>query len=319
MFEREQQILASWNIGAVESVAVPATGTINQTQIISTRAGRWVLRRYRRRDRIGVEREHALIAYARAQGVPAVAPVPLTEGTTILEHEGRSYALFPHAPGVQVARADLRSDQIAAMGVCLARLHVALASYPQAKVDQRSLVVDRTATLRAIDEFVTQIRSQSTLDISDEYALRRLAGQQRWIEQHHDTPIELDGLPQQVIHGDYTEANLFFDADQISAIIDWEQAYVAPRAWEIVRTIDLVFHFEAAACQILLNAYRQSLSVAWSELDRAALCYAAIRAHDVWMYEAAYGQGNDRVRQFWGPDGFVPLDERWHALRRTLR
>jgi aminoglycoside/choline kinase family phosphotransferase len=47
-------------------------------------------------------------------------------------------------------------------------------------------------------------------------------------------------LGAQAIHGDYQSTNLFFAEDQLCAIIDWDQAYVASPAWEVMRTLDLV-------------------------------------------------------------------------------
>ena len=35
------------------------------------------------------------------------------------------------------------------------------------------------------------------------------------------------------------EANLFFEEDRISAIIDWDQSFVAPRTWEILYSVGL--------------------------------------------------------------------------------
>jgi homoserine kinase type II len=102
-------IVGAWGVGAVAAAAVPATGTVNRTGLLTTTRGRFALRAYRLRERAPVDREHALIAYAAARGVPAVAPLPLPRpgGGTALERGGRYFALFPRAPGRQVARADL--------------------------------------------------------------------------------------------------------------------------------------------------------------------------------------------------------------------
>ncbi len=53
-------------------------------------------------------------------------------------------------------------------------------------------------------------------------------------------PANLTALDQQLIHGDYQDTNLFFEHGQVSAIIDWDQTYLAAREWEVVRTMHLV-------------------------------------------------------------------------------
>ena len=55
-----------------------------------------------------------------------------------------------------------------------------------------------------------------------------------------------------------------------------------------------------------------------AELDLAATYYGWFRAHDLWLYEAIYQQGNDRVRVFVESDGFAQLIDRWAALRAVL-
>ncbi|HEU5015121.1 MAG TPA: phosphotransferase [Roseiflexaceae bacterium] len=312
-------LLDAWDIGPVLHAQQPATGTINQTWLITTTKGRYVLRAYRHRERLPVEREHAIIAYAVAHGMPAVAPLPQPNGTTILEQEGCFYALFPHAPGKQFARADLGEREFAAMGHCLADLHGALKEYPAECVAQRSLHVDATATFAAIERLEAAIHAKSLFDETDQIVLRRLARRRAWLEQNANLEApNLNALPWQVIHGDYQEANLFFEDGQVSAIIDWDQAYVAPRAWEVARTLHLALKFETAACQTFLAAYRALLPLPPDEIDMAMNCYSWMRAHDLWIYEALYFEQNQRVRQYITPGTFRPLVERWNTLKSFL-
>jgi homoserine kinase type II len=312
-------LLDAWAIGPVVAVRTPGAGTINRTLLLDTASASYVLRAYHHRDRAPVQREHAVIAYARIQGLRAVAPLPLPGGGTILERAGRFYALFPHAPGRQINRADLRRGEIAAMGRCLAAVHRGLRGYPAERVAQRSFAVDRDDVLARIGALDQAIRARPNLDDVDRRALAVLAGRRDWIERAGvSRPGDLATLEQQLIHGDYQEANLFFERGDVSAIIDWDQTYLAPCAWEVVRAMHLVWNFAAAPCRAFLAAYRAELPLRHAELDLAAIYYGWFRAHDLWIYEAIYCDGNDRVRAFVGSDGFISLIDRWTALRGTL-
>ncbi|HJZ49424.1 MAG TPA: phosphotransferase [Roseiflexaceae bacterium] len=90
-------MLRAWKIGAVHAISTPDYGTINRTLVVESAAGSYVLRAYRHAERAPVEREHAAIAFACAHGLPAVAPIGLPGGATILDRHGRYYALFPRA------------------------------------------------------------------------------------------------------------------------------------------------------------------------------------------------------------------------------
>lgn len=310
-------LLAAWPIGEIVALEKPGAGSINQTLLVTATTGGYALRAYRSLDRAWVEREHAIIAFVRAAGVPAVAPLALPGGDTVLERGGRFFALFPRAPGQQLDVTELGNAEIAAMGSFLALLHRALGAYPVERVQARALTIDRAGALAAIDRHSERIRALQAPTQSDAHILNRLEGQRAWVMAHpHASTDALAHLPQQAIHGDYQETNLFFERGTVSAIIDWDQAYAAPRAWELVRTFDLVFGF-GAPCATLLASYRTHEPMPLETLDVAAQCYAALRAHDVWMYDAIYG-GNERVRAFIRPGGFVPLDAQWESLRGTL-
>lgn len=177
----QQALLAAWDVGTVLSSAIPDTGAINQTLLVTTTRGDYALRAYRHRDREPVAREHAAIAHVRAQGLPAIAPLPLPDGATILERAGRYYALFPRAPGDQVRRVDLRAGEVVAMGTFLGRLHHALRSFPPAWAARRSFAGERAATLERIARLEAVIHARDGADPLDAIALRRLAGRRAWL------------------------------------------------------------------------------------------------------------------------------------------
>jgi homoserine kinase type II len=318
------ELLSAWDIGAVRAVDTPATGTINRTLLVEADRGSYVLRVYRHADGAPVEREHAVIAHVCARGLPAVAPIALPGGSTILECDGRFYALFPRAPGRQLAPSQLSAGDFAAMGAFLARTHQALADAPLEHSRRWDFAIDRAATLAGIANLEATIRSMPERSQFDTMVLGQLAARRAWIAHTSvDQAAGLDGLEQQLIHGDYQETNLFFEAGQIVAIIDWDQTYVAPRAWEIVRALHLSCKFAAEPSRVFIGAYREQLPLDPDELDLVAWSYGLMRAHDLWLFRAIYVDRNDRLRQFVtpgddAPGEYVPIMDRWEAVRGTL-
>jgi Ser/Thr protein kinase RdoA (MazF antagonist) len=312
----------AWNIAPLIAARAPETGTIHQTLLLETSGGNYALRTYRYppEKRWHVEAEHALIAYACSQSIPAMAPLPLPDGDTILEHDGCLHALFPFARGYQTRRSKITPAESAAMGAFLAQLHRALHDYPSDRVANRIFNVDHAATLAAIDEIAAIIKARPQPDDYDTQALIRLQQRRMWLETTQP-PDEtaFARLEQQVIHGDYQETNLFFANNTVSAIIDWDQSYAAPRTWEVIRAMHYLFQFNPAPCHLFLEAYRRELPLSSEELDITANVYSWIRTHDMWLYEEYYLQGNQRVRQFYSPHAFTPLIERWHALQHALK
>ena len=314
-------ICRAWNLSPVLSSVQAETGTIHRTFLLKTISGKYALRAYRytAEERWRIVCEHNLIAYVRDHNLPAVAPVPLSHGETILEHEGRFYALYPFASGHQVARGYLGTGEIIAMGKFLGQLHRVLLNYPHEQVPQRALTVDHAATFMTIDTIETAIRSQKRISEEDQQVLSQLAERRQWLMTAR--PVDEKAflsVERQVIHGDYQETNLFFEGNRVSAAIDWDQAYVAPRAWEVVRTLHYVFQLEEMACCLFLDAYRREMPLAFTELEIVAATYEWIKAHDLWHYTALYLEDNQRVRRFLQPEPFFLFATRWVALRNSL-
>jgi homoserine kinase type II len=312
-------VLDAWNLGDVMSSMTPATGSIHQTLLLQTTTGDYVVRAYRYRDRRRVESEHSLITYVRQHVLPAVAPLPSRHGTTMLEQAGQFYAVFPRASGRQFDPQEFGPTEIAAMGRCLAILHRALASFPHDRVSHRSWTVDTATTLAGIATLEAAISARLARDEVDRYVLVQLAERRTWLLTNAGgAHVDFQGLDQQVIHGDYQQTNLFFDNGRVSAIIDWDQAYVAPRAWEVVRTLHLVFELDPGPCHIFLDAYRAEAPLTLTELEVAAAAYSHMRAHDLWPYEAVYLEANDRARRFLRLSNIAPLSRPWSRLSATL-
>lgn len=310
-------ILAAWHLGPIRALVEPETGTINAIVRVVTDEGTFFLRAYRHPERAPFE--HAAIAHARSRGLPAIGPVPLPDGATLLDVAGHRYALYPQAAGRHVARGDLGPGEVAAMGTFLATLHLALRDFPREAGRARTFAIDRVATLAGIERLEATIRRRPGTDPRDAIALPRLAARRAWLEgQPTGAAIDEAALDEQLIHGDYQETNVFFAGGRVSAVIDWDAAYVASRAWEIVRTLDLVFGFAPDRCRAFLAAYRAVQPIAPADLDRAAANYGLLRAHDLWVYNSYYLEGNERVGRFITPGGFVPLVARWAALRPAL-
>jgi len=312
-------LCAAWNLPPIRSSRLAETGTIHQTYLLDISDGsRYALRAYRhtaeKYERI--VQEHVLCIFVRDHGLPVLAPVPLLTGETILEYEERFYALFPFAEGSQVPRGQLDAREIAAMGHFLGELHHVLHAYPHAPLERQPWVLDRAEIFARLDVTVRAIRAREQLDGDDQRALSRLIQMRTWLLETQ--PIDLTAfahLERQIIHGDYQETNLFFVDGKVSAIIDWDQAYAAPRAWEVMRTLHYAGKLAADFCQTFLASYRQAHPLPQEELDCTAAVYGWMHDHNLWVPEELYLRGNERVRALLEPgDSFIPFAERWAAL-----
>ncbi len=318
-----------WGLEPAGTIERTESGTMNDTYVVTTARRRVVLRGHRRTDRRQVDREHEVVAHARAGGVPVPDAIPTPDGELVVGHGGRWYSLFAYADGEQVDRERLRPEHARAMGTTLAHIHRVLADVPDlppAKVDPAPAPEE---TLRRMAELVALIERRDrehAADQCDAWALDRLRSRMTWLasEGARLMPPEAPKGAAQLTHGDYQETNVFFagaagSSDvRVAAVIDWDKAEVRWPAEEILRALHYSLLLAPGLCSAFLDGYRSVSPLAIGDLDLAADIRTFGDAHSTWLPEEIYLRGNDRVRQFVRPGPFVPFSRHWHDLRRSL-
>ena len=318
--EATEGVLRHWDLEPVTGVERATSGVMNQTYLVSTAQRRLVLRRHRRSVRDQVEFEHAVIAHARAHGIPAPAAVRTPGGEVIVDHDGAFHSLFAFARGHQVSRGALTAEHARSMGVMLARLDLALADFPVPQRAVRERPADLAPVAAAVDHLLERIGRRGEQTEQDRWALDLLRTKAAWL-QTATPPIwqqpPADEL--QLVHGDYQESNLFFDTSRtVVDVIDWDKADVGWPPAEIVRTLDLALRLDPELCTAFIDGYRTVRPVSIDDLDQAAGNWDYDRIHDHWVLEGVYLRDDDRLRIFLEPGPFVPFADRWSRIRPLL-
>ncbi len=305
--EHPELWLAHWWPDASTPVRLTG-GTTNCVYAVQAGQRRAILR-LSNRPAADVERELALLAVVRERGIPVPVPLATTDGALLVANGQSTAVLLTHLEGATLAdRPDRPTGAL--LGTLLARIHSALEDCPPALAQKRSFAVDRAASLADADDVRNQLVVLPDTAERDRM-LAHVQQQRQYIEWASPArPDALLTLPQQVIHGDMQLNNVLFRGQQISGVIGWDQAYVAPRAWEVMRAIHLIFDFARKPAESFLAAYRALLPLPTEELDQAAIWYSHLRAHDFWLFRGVLA-GNTALLALLPPKGFTPLIERW--------
>ena len=142
----------------------------------------------------------------------------------------------------QVDAAGLSPGHAGAMGRALGRIHAALAQFPPTEATRYPprLVWDSARAGAEMREYEAAIARFPALTPFDQHALSSFAYRRTLLAAGVPPRSAFAGLPEQMLHGDFHEGNLFFGPDgEVSGIIDWELASVGPRALEIIRALDV--------------------------------------------------------------------------------
>ncbi len=307
-------LLQAWSLGEVHSVTEVAGGATNWVCRVEASSGVSFLRLYRKADRRTALREHGLIAYVRQRGIPAPLPVLSLAGETVVEREGQLCALYESASGLQLAAGALSQDQAIAAGDMLAFLHAITRDLPDVGYVRWNLAWDGPAWAERLSVVERAILSCGVSSETDEWALRRLCDQQRWLRDPACLHTYSPAFSRQVTHGDYQHANLFFDGPALSAVIDWEQAAFMPPAYELVRAAAFLFRFDPALTRAFVDAYVDRRRMSTAELLDGARAWACFSDHHVWALEEAYLNGNESAKRYIPHLPFRPFMAAWSEI-----
>ncbi|MFB9315495.1 phosphotransferase [Nocardioides plantarum] len=164
-----------------------------------------------------------LTAWLHAEGIPVSAPVPTPSGDLHAELDGVSLGLQRQVDGDLLDPAD--AQQVRAAGATLARLHDALARWPEADRYPAAPVHEPLAA--RVGAWLDAVPAH--LPPEAQAVLRRSVA---------DAPP--DPPPVQLVHGDVRSANLLCAGGEVAAVLDFEEARFDHRVAELARSAVLL-------------------------------------------------------------------------------
>lgn len=307
-----------WDVGAWLEVEELSGGAVNRIFSVSTMEERYALRRYRTASEGQLKREAHVTGWVRQHGLPAIAPLSSVTGESHVEHEGVFYALFPFAGGAQKTASDLTVHETVAAGEMLGQLHRSMAELPAGDWKRPRLMWDGQAWKERLRVLEGVILERSADDPQRDVALARVRAQRTWMAHPDCRHSHELGEALQLTHGDYHHGNLFFDVGRVSAVIDWEQTALLPRAYEAIRAATYMFDFQREPTVAFLSGWLQATGASADELTEGAAAFSVVRDHWVWPLEEVYLSGNDRARRYIPAVPYEPFSLIWAQIQMDL-
>jgi homoserine kinase type II len=306
--------LSAWALAEPLELLEVKGGATHRVYRVTGPGGARFLRVYKRPDPALAAREHALIGHVRRRGLPVVLPVEARGGETVVAHDGAVYALYEAAPGVQVAGADISPRRAQAAGELLARLHAVLRALPDVGYVRWQLAWDGPEWIERLNVVERALLARGPENENDLWALRRLRAQRLWLAEAACPQTYEPSWSPQLIHGDYQDANLFFEGEVVSAVIDWDQAAIMPRAYEVARACGFMFRLARAPTRAFIDAYVAVSGMTPAELTDGARAWGCFADHHVWPLEEVYLHGNERARHYIPHVPFRPFLQAWSEI-----
>ena len=287
-------------------------GYLSRNYVLKTETAAYFLKTYRFESVERVQIAHTAKAFFAEGGIPIILPIQDQSGQPFFQCAGRFYSLFPYISGRHSVRGNLSQTMLQSMATTLAELHLLSRKDPSPVKRLAGLAWDKAALIRRADAILQIIANKRSLDDFDRLAEQSLSLKLSLARQNQIAYEDFQFTYDHLIHGDYHEANLFFDeADRVQAVFDLEKACLAPRVVEMVRSLIFTCFSDGtqggcafedknfADASIYLQAYHQRYPLHPTELKNGLRERYLGNFHSLWVEAEHYLNHNRRV------DGFL--------------
>lgn len=226
-----------YTLGTPIEILQAIHGYVNETAIVRTTRGRYVMRRNHRRFTEPLLRyRHAVMSWLYEHQVPVPALVAARDGSTLLQFNQRFYEVHTYIESEPYD--PCQPEQRASIGAVLARYHEAIRGFPTPLPQN-----EPRYNPWSVDALITQLIERDVMgDLQDLLAwYSSRAAQLR--SELSDTVYR--SLPHLIIHGDIHSDNLRFYGNQVAALLDFDQI-----SWD-ARLVDLADALVAFASEPL--------------------------------------------------------------------
>ncbi len=255
----------AYALGTLEGSSGIEAGTVNTSYAVRLEGRPWFLRIYEEQGFEGAEAEADLLVHLAAAGVPTPAPEAGRDGRRVRTLAGKPAALFPWIEGQMLCQRAVTAESARAVGVALAKVHRAGAPAGSplgpGRFGPRDLA-ERCARVATAKDETARPLAAPLRDAFLAHAARRDPS-----------------LPVGLVHGDLFRDNVLWQDGVISALLDFESAFIGPFVYDLVVTV-LSWSFGDAllvdVARAMVSGYRSVRELEAAE--RAALHDEAVFA-----------------------------------------
>jgi len=277
-------------------------------KLVSKTGQKYFLKQHRHKEEQLIKQVMLAEEFFSSHQIPIVLPIEDKSKNKYFKFQDNFYSLYPYIEAISISRNNISAEALENMGAMLAKIHLAGKTADQQSFSKRSSNLKHSKFYTRYDAISNAIQEKGIKTEFDRMAhsilKAKLELSKSLIWQDSEMEIPYDHL----IHGDFHDNNIFFDGQSnISHIFDLEKTEIAPRLYELVRSIDYVcfnsgydqYTYDKAL--IYRDAYNSNYSINLNELSNALKAYIFAKIHDTWILHEHYINKNNRV------DVFLPI------------
>ncbi len=298
-----ENICSEYNIGKLVRFEKIAEGLLNGNYKITTENGNYFCKCVREKKIESVDTIYKVEKYMNESGVPAVTMLVTNKGTHLAQINDQIFTLYKF---IESDRShSYSSEDYFNMGKTLARIHLASQDSLPSNIDLKKLKNnDPEETKSILKKFKEKIEEKSQLDEYDKNFLSYINSKLDLLNTATFNN-EISDHEAHLLHGDYHAGNLLIEKEtrDIIGVCDWEKCERGSRAYEIARSMILLFSFDNSEGDIInaknfITGYQSFYPITKKELIDGFKFRTNSIIKSKWIEDRYYNKNDSRTYQF---------------------
>lgn len=325
MNELKTELACRYGLADDVSLRRAEGGFISTNYVVEAAGRKFFLKCYAIGRLSKVQDVHKAKAYFASKGLPVILPIPTIDGSTVMTIGDKHHALFPFIEGgIHFKRGEMPEAAIRSSAKLLAQLHRTGKECPFVVAETMSYKTKGEFVERA-DKLIALISAIKGPSVFDRLALESLLLKKSLVERDYKPLSEIESGEPILIHGDFQEANIFFDQEgSVLKVFDFDKACMSFGARELWRAVDFMFlngffgKERLAQARLFISEYRKASGMDERELALGFQVYYQRVIQSLWIESSHYLEGNTRTDHFLENRSAAYLGEHKEELFRSL-
>ncbi len=263
--EHIQKICAEYDLGESIKVEEILEGALNHNYALETTKDKYFIKSIREKKKEQSQYVYDVEVFMGSKGIPAITLLKTLSGKISLEIDGNIYRLYEY---IESDRGHTYSlEEYRDMGALLACIHSVGSQTPDTFQEKQLKVLSRPLAMERLEGWKKDLLVKTERTDIEELFLRFINLKLDLISKLGNLEVSPNST---LIHGDYHQGNLLVSKEtrEIIGVCDWELALIAPRGYELARSIMYVcfgdeFEVESATekAKSFLAGYNSTLPI----------------------------------------------------------
>lgn len=290
----------TYDLPSLRLVQKVERGVLSDNFILQNSESKYFLKTWRFQNEEWLSGVLRIEKYFANHGIPIIESLNCANNQNYFKYEDKFYSLYPYISGTHIEREDIAGESLDSMAEMLATIHLVSRDNPIEAPDSFTWW-DTEKTLEKMGRILSVIQKIHNKSEFDQKILDLMTRRHELLIKNTIKSEDFTLPSDTLIHGDYHESNIFFTENQISYVFDLEKAGMAPRVFELVRTIMIAIlcgdysHGNIGRAGQFLATYSEKYPITREEFKSGMEVFYIKGLHSSWIADYYYIKNNNRA------------------------